>query len=271
MDLENLKNTWKEEEISAPEISLETQNEIHNPLQKIRKNMRMEFWTTVIMLVPMMFLLYFYIESLKVKVYSFTLVFVMLLVIAFYFKKFFLLYNELSKVALNTKDSLKDLLHQFELNKQYYYSYYLAFAPFLVCEMVLIAEFRNLKTPLHNEPQHIQELAFALLFVVSTICGLFFLYSIGKWWFQQYYGKYIDNIVVLNNQINGGYHQELQRIEKRKNKLYSKTDRFLSSKLGKAGNYLNTVLWLFIFVIAFFIILFVGGVIVGFMISHFQK
>lgn len=49
MDLENLKNTWKEENLNdIPEISTEKQKELHNPLEKIRKNMRMEFWSTVV-------------------------------------------------------------------------------------------------------------------------------------------------------------------------------------------------------------------------------
>ena len=56
MDLENLKNNWKEEEVFAPEISLEHQHKINNPLQKIRKNMKMEIWLNVfslILLIPL--------------------------------------------------------------------------------------------------------------------------------------------------------------------------------------------------------------------------
>lgn len=46
MDLENLKNTWKEEEIvDVPEISTEKQLEISDPITKIKKNIKMELWT----------------------------------------------------------------------------------------------------------------------------------------------------------------------------------------------------------------------------------
>ena len=49
MDLENLKQVWNEEKIeSIPEISLEKQKEIHTPLEIIRKNMRTEFWVSII-------------------------------------------------------------------------------------------------------------------------------------------------------------------------------------------------------------------------------
>ena len=41
MELDQLKNIWTQEDVSeTPEISLEKQKEIHQPLEKIRKNMR---------------------------------------------------------------------------------------------------------------------------------------------------------------------------------------------------------------------------------------
>ena len=49
MDLENLKQVWDKEKIeSVPEISLEKQKEIHTPLEMIRKNMRTEFWISIV-------------------------------------------------------------------------------------------------------------------------------------------------------------------------------------------------------------------------------
>ncbi|MFN8364173.1 MAG: hypothetical protein U0T78_02405 [Cloacibacterium normanense] len=42
MNFDKLQEQWQKEEVSTPEISLEHQNKINNPLQKIRKNMKME-------------------------------------------------------------------------------------------------------------------------------------------------------------------------------------------------------------------------------------
>lgn len=270
MELDNIKDLWNEEKpTETPEISTEQQQEIHNPLQKIRKNMRMEFWFTILTMIFIIPILYIGIENLKLKTYTLLLLLVMVGVTAFYFKKFFMLYKELGNVSVNTKDSLKDLMHQFELNKQYYYSYYLSFAPFMVCEMILLNEFRFVATPLGDEPQQIREIAASLLFVVSSIFGLFFLYAVAKWWFQNYYGKYIDNVVMLNSQINGGFESQIEKIKKRRNSLYARTDRFLGSKFGKFGSYLNTTIWVLIFMLISFALIFIIGVIIGFSMAHF--
>ncbi|WP_449397734.1 hypothetical protein [Chryseobacterium wanjuense] len=48
MNIDELKNTWSEDrDDETPEISTEQKNKINFPLEKMRKNMRMEFWSTV--------------------------------------------------------------------------------------------------------------------------------------------------------------------------------------------------------------------------------
>src|SRR5690606_37119852 len=104
-----------------------------------RKNMRMEFWSTMVMFV--LIILFFALVDLhffKFKVYIITLVFTMMLLTSFYFFKFFNLYKNISNNNLNTLDALKDLKFQFKLNEQYYLAFYIAFAPFVVCEMLLV-------------------------------------------------------------------------------------------------------------------------------------
>ena len=195
MDLENLKNIWSEEKISeTPEITLEKQKEIHLPLEKIRKNMRMEFWSTIGIIIPLVFVFAFGISDVKLKTYVLTLVAVAFLMAMFFFSKFFKLYKEISDLQLNSKDSLKDLLFQFELNKQSYLAYYVSFAPIIVCEMILFSVFLpGWKT--------LEGTGFLLFFVITTVLGLFVLYIFGKWWFSFYYGKYIKQIQEIVNDL----------------------------------------------------------------------
>lgn len=189
MELDHLKQMWTKENISeTPEISTEKQKEIHLPLEKIRKNMRMEFWSTMVMFV--LIILFFALVDLhffKFKVYIITLVFTMMLITSFYFFKFFNLYKNISNNNLSTLDALKDLKFQFKLNEQYYMAFYLAFAPFVVCEMLLVFEFTPpLKT--------ITGMKFILIFLASCVGTLGVLYLFGKVWFSRYYGKYFDQI-----------------------------------------------------------------------------
>ncbi len=191
MDLDNLKTLWNKEDVSeTPEISTERQKEIHLPLEKIRKNMRHEFWSTLILLPLVLIFIWFFEIPFRFKLYIEFLVASMTLITVFFFSKFFKLYKEIGNPTLGTYDSLKDLFHQFELNKQYYLSFYLSFVPFLVCEMIILIE------SIPHTHQYTNGYL-TLLFLGSVLFGLFFLYFIGNWWFQYFYGKYIKRIRKL--------------------------------------------------------------------------
>lgn len=190
MNIDELKNTWNEdisEEI--PEISTEQRNKINLPLEKMRKHMRMEFWS-VIGIFIFSFIVCAFCRPFKLQFYITVLIASMLLVTIFFFSKFFRLYNEISNPMLKTYDSLKDLVTQFNLNKQYYLSYYLSFVPFIVCEMIIVIEFIPWPKPM-------DEMKTAIILLGSVTTGLFFLFICGKFWFQRYYGRYITHIEEL--------------------------------------------------------------------------
>ncbi|MBU4538086.1 MAG: hypothetical protein L6264_05730 [Weeksellaceae bacterium] len=189
MELDNLKEMWSNEKISeTPEISTEQQKEIHLPLEQLRKKMRNEFWSTVVMFILIiLFFIFKDFHFFKFKVYCITLVASMMMVTGFYFFKFFQLYKNMGEINLNTKDSLKDLMFQFKLNEQYYVSFYLAFVPFVVCEMLLIFDYMpNLKM--------LDGAEFILIFIGCCLLMLVTLYLFGRWWFHHFYGKNIRKI-----------------------------------------------------------------------------
>lgn len=194
MELDNLKELWNKEKVSeTPEISMAQQKEIHLPLEQLRKKMRNEFWSTVVLfgLIILVFIFKDF-NFFKFKVYCITLVASMMVVTAFYFFKFFQLYRNMGEINLNTKDSLRDLVFQFKLNEQYYVSFYIAFVPFVICEMLLMFEYvPGLKM--------IEGVNFILIFVGSCLVMLTLLYLFGRWWFGYFYGK---NMKQIHNIIN---------------------------------------------------------------------
>ena len=191
MELDNFKTLWNKEDVSqTPEISTERQKEIHLPLEKIRKNMRWEFWSTIVLLPIVLLSVWFLQLPFRYKLYIEVLVGSITLVTAFFYSRFFRLYKEIGNPTLQTYDALKDLFHQFELNKQYYLSYYLSFVPFLVCEMIIVIE----SIP-HTRTYSNGFLSFYLLFPVMV--GLSGLYFLGNWWFRHFYGRYIDHIKTM--------------------------------------------------------------------------
>ncbi|WP_418124133.1 hypothetical protein ACNFU2_06035 [Chryseobacterium sp. PTM-20240506] len=193
MNIDELKNTWNDDVFEeTPEISIENKNKISLPLERMRKNMRKEFFSTIGIFIFGFAIVWLCGAPFKFKFYLTILLASMAIVTFFFFSKFFKLYKDMSNPQMKTYDGLKDLLHQFELNKQYYLSFYLSFIPFLVCEIIIVLEFIP-------RPQPLSDLKIAGILISSVLFGLFSLYLLGKYWFQKFYGKYIvtiENLVI---------------------------------------------------------------------------
>ena len=262
MNFDELQKKWQNEEVSAPEISLEHQNKINNPLQKIRKNMKMEFWMSIMTIVPLFLGALFLIENPKAKLYVCMLIISMVLVTLFYFKVFYKTYQSILNNTTNTLDSLKDLRFQLKLYEQYYISYYLSFVPFLVCELVIIHEFMPIFKVLNP---------FLLVFnfIMVLLFGLLLLYFFGKFWFNEFYGKYINQVSELISEISGeekttNFGSDLFRTKNKKT-FISKTEPFFNKIFGKSGGVFNVLFWVFVFILGILILSFVAGFIVGYL------
>lgn len=192
MNIDELKNTWSEDDFfeETPEISIEQKNKINLPLEKMRKNMRMEFWSTIAIFIFAFTLIGVCAAPFKFKFYITMLIASMVVVTLFFFSKFFKLYKDMGSPMLKTYDALKDLLHQLNLNKQYYMSFYVSFVPFLVCELIIVLEFIPRPKPLGN-------FEIAVILIGTLLLGLSLLYLVGSWWFKKFYGKYINQIENL--------------------------------------------------------------------------
>ncbi len=192
MNIDELKNAWNEDDSfeETPEISIEQKNKINLPLEKLRKNMRIELWSTVGFFVFAFALIALCEGSFKFKFYLSILIGSMVFVTFFFYNQFFKLYRNMSDPAMKTLDGLKDLLHQFNLNRQYYFSFYLSFVPFLVCELIIVLEFIPRPVPLSDF-----QIAFVLILTLVMTMPLLLL--ICRWWFRVFYGKYIQQIEDL--------------------------------------------------------------------------
>jgi len=192
MNIDELKNAWNEDDSleETPEISIEQKNKINLPLEKIRKNMRMEFWSTVGIFVFAFGLIALAPGPFKFKFYITILVASMVFVTFFFYSQFFKLYKNMSDTMMNTSDSLRNLLHQFDLNKQYYLSFYLSFVPFLVCEIIIVLEFIPRPIPL-------SDIKIASILIGTMVVVMPLLFLMGKYWFKAFYGKYINQIENL--------------------------------------------------------------------------
>ena len=201
MELNDYKTAWKKENADAaiPEVSLSKQQEIHHPLERIRANMRLEFWSGVILLIMVFAVIWKLQLEFNFKFYIIVIVGSMVLVTMFFYSRFFRLYRELSRTDFSTVESLKDLMGQFDLNEQYYVSFYVSFVPFLVCELIVTAEF----SPALQLQSHT---FFVVFFLLMVALSLAVMYLLGRWWFYLFYGKYIRKIRLLYRELTANDH-----------------------------------------------------------------
>lgn len=184
MELDQLKNIWDKEEVSqTPEISTEQQKEIHSPLEKIRKNMKMEFWMNVVSMIFLMPLMSVFTENQFIR---WTLYFIMLFIIGYYTFKFKSLYQKISIQQFDTYHSLMELKYDLKLNLELYKSYYVASIPFFMGIFFVLVEHHNF----FNDENLIMHYApFILFFSITAL-----ILGIGNWWLENYYGKYVKQI-----------------------------------------------------------------------------
>lgn len=194
MDLENLKNNWKEEEVFAPEISLEKQNEIRNPLEKIKKNIKVELWSTLPILPLALWILYKMVEDKTIVLFASTLIGVMFLVVIFYAFKIYKFYKEINTNSLSSFQHILEMEYQMKYYRDLYQSYFIALLPIMMCEFFIIFLYGR-----KNEFENFESLAGTL--IISMIIGFGLLFLFWFLWYQFFYGRHFKKIKSIIKNI----------------------------------------------------------------------
>ncbi len=245
MDLENLKQVWNEEKIeSIPEISLEKQKEIHTPLEMIRKNMRTEFWTSIV------FFLLWAVSSpfsgMDTK-HTYLLVILILtafVIIGYYYLKFYTFYKKLNTQNLNTYHNILDLRYELVLNSELYKSFYIASIPFILG---------------FYYASYVDNKDFNLsFFSIISLSFCVLIYFIGKYWLYENYGKYIQQISKIVAEITGeedGFEYDRSFLKIQKEFVFlQKTRNFCNEKFGKYGQIVYIIFLLILVLLISFLV-----------------
>ena len=190
MNFDELQQQWQKEEVSAPEISLEHQHKINNPLQKIRKNMKMEIWLNVFSLILLIPLSKVFSENPFLR---WTMMMVFFFIIFFFTFKFYLFYIKTKDYSIDTLNNLLEIKFELRTLKELYQAYYVSSIPFFMEMLFLFLDqhdfFKYEDLIMHYAP-------FIVFFsIVALVIG------IGVWWFENYYGKYINQIENILNEL----------------------------------------------------------------------
>ena len=252
MELENFKELWnKDTGQESPEISLEKQQEIHSPLQMLKVNMETEFWLMIVTLPLLLTGFPFASTDSNIKTISVLLTILSVAIIVYFYSRFLKLYKLLRKNSTNTNYDLFTLKTQLLISKEIYISYYIAYIPLGFLLSLIQINF-------HFDREY--NLA---IFGISLLITLLLIAFIIKYWIYYMYGRYIDDMVRLVDELNGI--EVSQRPEKRKT-WFERSQKFFMNKMGIKGNILNTIIWfvsMYFFIILFLTIVLLIIIIVG--------
>lgn len=257
MELENFKELWdKDNRQSPPEVSLEKQNEIHSPLQMLKINMETEFWLMVITLPTLLLGSPFSIEDSNIRTISIFATVLTFAFIVYFYSRFLKLYKMLKRSSINTNYDLFNLRTQLLISKEIYISYYVTYFPLAFLLSLISINF-------HFDKEY--NLA---IFGTCLLITIFLIGFIIKYWIRYMYGKYIEDVVRLVDELNG---IEIEPKVLTKKTWFERSQAFFINKYGIKGNVLNTILWfisayvgIIIFLVIVILIIIIAGAKIGF-------
>jgi hypothetical protein len=221
MNWEQIKNNWqKESDNQSPEIQVVEKVNLQNPLDKIKKNMKMEFLSSLFIF-PLMFFVLYGIKDQQTKFFSLLLLLVAGLVTAYYYYKFNVFYKKIAQIDLKIFQNLLQLKYDLQLMTELYKSFYVSYIPILFCEIILIIYGKSISLEVDGN-------IFYFVIFASLFVGIVSLYLTFYTWFYLVYDKYIQQI--------SQYIQQLQPDDVVENKNPSLVNRY-SSTLDSTGNY----------------------------------
>lgn len=254
----HIKDLWQQDKDDAvPQISLEQKRKFHLPLEKIRSNMKLEFWTTLLTYPLLIIGLFPLIKDTHHILSGILLVIIGTSVTGYYFFKFYKFYKRLGSQHLSTINHFINLRYELLMNRELYKSYYVAFVPIAYAAFLVVNHQQN------NFFLNIYIILISFLFSVTI------MYFVGRVWLKELYGKYILQISDLIDELDPQHELvDFNRKSLESSFVFKPADQtkiFFSKQFGeKSGGVINTIFWW----ATGFIVLMIFSVLLGYGIGY---
>lgn len=192
MNFDELQSAWhsdKGKDIVVPD-SVTKLRSVATPVQRIRKNMRIELVVMLCLIIGIPFFRVAYKEQLSpIPFYAMYVALIILTI--FYYIKFYLFYKRLDAATLTSKDSLYEVYYDIKLNIEMYRSFNYSVIPLMLLYQVMV---------IMNYPP-VQAAAFAsrkAYFII--LFSIMFLFVVGiaiafvEIWIKYFYGNYLTQV-----------------------------------------------------------------------------
>ncbi|GAB2676728.1 hypothetical protein GCM10027036_33110 [Flavihumibacter cheonanensis] len=200
MNLDELQKAWgKEGSDSEPlKLVLEKLNKAHQPLDRIRSNMRKELiYQSIAILIMGFWPIYFkFNQQFSIAYYSIYALLIMVSV--YYFLRFYRFFKESHQYTGNSKDNLYELYYEIRLNMEAYKSFSFLLVPFAMIAALLIVFSRRLVK--YPDKQLMDASDWIVIPVVLILMTVFIIWAT-NWWVEKYYGKHAKQIRKLLDEL----------------------------------------------------------------------
>jgi len=195
MDFNDIQSAWDSDQPKKVVLptTLEKLQSANTPLDKIKKNLKNEFYYQVVSIV-FLGLIPFILPDFPVKaIVSFYLMFAIFVAVCIYYLvKLYLFYKRLTKTTLNAKDSLYETYFDIRINMELYKTFGFALTPFVVLFTIWLL-FYQLPDAGGLLSGDINNMALAILFF-SVVFSILIMGLALEWWVRHFYGKYADQL-----------------------------------------------------------------------------
>ncbi len=205
MNLDELKDAWGKDvppDMTLP-VSAALQGQTSSAINRIRGNMRWEFFITLIGYVIMGFLLLSRSQAPLFLIAGGAALFILLLQNGYYFFSFYLFYRTMSRYDFNMRESVRKVVYELELNTEVYKTYNFCIIPLTIIIVITILGGKGLADYL----LHLLTVGFSVTPVVVLwgIVTLFFSLAITHVCINLHihlrYGKYIAALKTVVHEL----------------------------------------------------------------------
>lgn len=194
MDFNDIQNAWnneKPENVILPK-NLEKIQSANTPLDKIKKNLKTEFYYQIISIIFIGAIPLIIDIPSKITFFYYLLFSLFVAVCVYYLTKFYLFYKRLNKIALTTKDSLYETYFDIRLNMELYKTFGFALTPFLVLYLLGFNYCMVSKIPGFSD--HEFSNGQLIGFFLTVVFVVLFMGISLEWWVHHFYGKFAKEI-----------------------------------------------------------------------------
>jgi hypothetical protein len=191
MNLDDIKDLWHNQDSSATKALQEIPQpgNARGPLERIRKNMKKEFYVQVIAVILIGFFPYHFNFRTELVAPFFALYAVIVAITVYILVKYYFLYRKLSNNTLSSKDHLYALYFDIRLNMEMYKTFVYILVPFVLMSVGMVA--------LNNREGLVISSREIYIIAGSSIVFMLMMAALTNAWVNYFYGKYARQIKAL--------------------------------------------------------------------------